>query len=41
VWEHLRGRGDFWFATPAEVAAHWVARHQTLAAASFGLGQGL
>lgn len=41
VWERLRARGDVWFATPAEVAAHWVGRAQALRAASRGLELGL
>lgn len=34
-------RGDFWLATPAEVAAHWRARHAQLLSQSAGLGLGL
>lgn len=40
AWEHLRARGDFWFATPAEIAAHWTARARALRAASRGLELG-
>ncbi|MBP1466847.1 polysaccharide deacetylase family protein [Candidatus Chloroploca sp. M-50] len=37
LWETLFSRGDVWFATPAELAAHWVARAKTLEQASSGL----
>ncbi|MDW8146791.1 MAG: hypothetical protein RMJ48_10940 [Roseiflexaceae bacterium] len=38
LWERLRARGDFWMATPAEIAAHWRARYRRLLALSAGLG---
>jgi hypothetical protein len=37
LWTYLLERGDFWFATPGEVADHWGARHQALSLASSGL----
>lgn len=40
LWEYLLQRGDFWFATPAQIAEHWTARYQNLEQASTGLGQG-
>jgi hypothetical protein len=40
LWEHLLGRGDFWIATPAEIAGHWAARHAALVQASHGLQAG-
>lgn len=38
LWEHLIARGDFWTATPAEIAAHWHTRYRRLLASSAGLG---
>lgn len=40
LWEYLLNRGDFWFATPAEIAAHWTARYTELVKASHGLDRG-
>jgi len=37
LWEDLFARGDVWFATPGEIAAHWAARHASLERASRGL----
>lgn len=37
AWAYLRERGDFWFATPLEIAQHWRARHAALEAESHGL----
>jgi hypothetical protein len=36
--EDLSAAGDFWFATPVEVARHWRARSQAIERASCGLG---
>lgn len=36
LWSHLQG-SDVWRATPAEVARHWVSRHERLQTASAGL----
>jgi hypothetical protein len=41
LWDNLRARGTFWFATPAEVAEHWSARYTTLLQESEGLREGL
>jgi hypothetical protein len=41
AWEYVNRRGDFWSATPAEVAGHWRARYTGLLAASRGLALGL
>jgi hypothetical protein len=38
LWEYLLDRGDFWFATPGEIAEHWIARYRALLQASCGLG---
>jgi hypothetical protein len=40
LWQYLLDRGDFWFATPAEIAEHWIARHQAIVQASQGLSEG-
>jgi hypothetical protein len=40
AWETINRRGDFWSATPAEIAAHWRARYAALSAASCGLSLG-
>jgi hypothetical protein len=37
----LAQRGDFWLATPAEIARHWRARYDRLLAESSGLSLGL
>lgn len=37
LWEELFARGEVWFATPGEIAAHWSARDAALVAASTGL----
>lgn len=37
LWEQLFARGDVWFATPAEVAEHWLSRQATIDRASSGL----
>jgi hypothetical protein len=34
---HAHARGDFWFATPAQLATHWLTRHHELRQASLGL----
>jgi len=39
--EYLRERGDFWLATPAEIAQHWAARYTALVRASRGLRKGM
>lgn len=39
--EHIVARGDFWIATPATIAQHWVDRYRALRMASTGLGLGL
>lgn len=41
LWEYLLDRGDFWFATPAQIAAHWTARYADLVQASQGLNEGM
>jgi hypothetical protein len=41
LWEHLLDRGDFWFATSAQIAKHWIARYTALVQASRGLKEGL
>jgi hypothetical protein len=41
LWEYLLGRGDFWFATPAQIAEHWINRSIGIVEASQGLTQGL
>jgi hypothetical protein len=41
LWEYLLERGDFWFATPAEIAEHWSTRYNALVQASLGLKEGL
>ena len=38
AWETIRARGDFWCATPAEIAAHWRGRAEQLRRESSGLG---
>jgi hypothetical protein len=38
LWEYLLDRGDFWLATPGEIAAHWIARYRALEQGSCGLG---
>ncbi|MDW8328157.1 MAG: polysaccharide deacetylase family protein [Anaerolineales bacterium] len=40
AWEYINRRGDFWKATPAEIAAHWRARYAELLASSCGLSLG-
>jgi hypothetical protein len=35
--DHIRERGDFWHATPVELARHWSARYQAIRAHSQGL----
>lgn len=40
AWETINRRGDFWKATPAEIAQHWRARYTALSAASRGLALG-
>ncbi len=40
LWQYLLDRGDFWFATPSEISAHWIGRHKALVQASFGLEEG-
>lgn len=37
LWEDLFARGDVWFATPGEIAAHWSRRHARIEGASVGL----
>jgi hypothetical protein len=37
LWEYLVSRGDFWLATPGEIAAHWQNRYNTLLQQSLGL----
>jgi hypothetical protein len=39
--EHVLDTGEFWFATPAEIAEHWIARYTSLVQASLGLEGGL
>jgi len=39
--ELLAGRGDVWFATPAEIARHWVRRYASLVDGSLGLEAGM
>ena len=41
LWEYLLGRKDFWFATPADIAEHWIARYTALVGASRGLNAGM
>lgn len=41
LWEYLLERGDYWFATPAEVAEHWHRRYNGLVQASQGLTEGV
>lgn len=41
LWEYLLERGDFWFATPAQIAEHWARRYRALMQASQGLEAGL
>lgn len=38
--EHITAHGDFWVATPAAIAQHWVERYQQLLAHSTGLDEG-
>ncbi len=38
--DRITARGDFWTATPAEIAAHWRQRYQQTLASSHGLGEG-
>ena len=40
LWQYLLDRGDFWLATPAEIAKHWIGRHEALVQASLGLKEG-
>jgi hypothetical protein len=40
AWETIDRRGDFWKATPIEIAAHWRERYSSLLAASHGLALG-
>jgi hypothetical protein len=35
--DDLAARGEFWMATPAQIARHWVDRAAALASASYGL----
>jgi peptidoglycan/xylan/chitin deacetylase (PgdA/CDA1 family) len=37
---YLKGRGDFWIASPGEIADHWQKRYQSLCQESLGLDQG-
>ena len=37
LWEDLFARGDVWFATPGEIAAHWAERQALITQASLGL----
>ena len=39
--EHVVARGDFWIATPAAIAQHWIERYRILREASAGLTLGL
>jgi hypothetical protein len=41
LWKELLDRGDFWFATPAEIAEHWTKRYNRLVQNSIGLNQGI
>lgn len=41
LWEYLLSRGDFWFATPAQIAEHWAERYAALVRASYGLNRGM
>jgi hypothetical protein len=41
ICRHIVERGDFWFATAAEVGAHWAERYQALLRGSTGLHLGL
>jgi hypothetical protein len=41
LWEYLLDRGDFWFATPAQIAEQWTARYAALGRASHGLRKGV
>ncbi len=38
--ERITARGDFWMATPVEIAAHWRQRYQQLLSSSRGLEEG-
>jgi hypothetical protein len=38
--DHIHERGDFWHATPAELARHWTSRYHQLVASSQGLQHG-
>ncbi|MGQ0603003.1 MAG: polysaccharide deacetylase family protein [Anaerolineales bacterium] len=40
AWEYIQQRNDFWCATPAQIAAHWLSRRAALEAASAGLTLG-
>jgi hypothetical protein len=37
LWQQLAARGDVWFATPAQIAQHWIDRYRTLERMSSGL----
>ncbi len=41
LWEDMLARGDFWFATPAQIAEHWIDRYRNLIQASHGLNQAM
>lgn len=41
LWGHLLNRGDFWFATAAEIAAHFSKRYSTILEASHGIDKGI
>lgn len=41
LWEYLLARGDYWFATPAQIAEHWTSRYAALVRASHGLEEGI
>jgi hypothetical protein len=40
LWQEILERGDFWFATPGQIAEHWTRRHAALVQASRGMGKG-
>ena len=41
LWAYVLSRGNYWLATPLEIAEYWMNRYQNIVAESRGLRLGL
>lgn len=41
LWQYINNKGNFWIATPLEIAQYWTRRYQSILAASWGLRLGM